>query len=441
MRRILMSIATCLGALGLAGPSMVIAAGTTATPAAAADAGLEAQFMTLLNTDRTTRGLAALATDPSLTSVARSWSDHLLGTGVLSHNSSLTSSLPAGWRRYGENVGYGSGGAASLETAFMNSPEHRANILGDYDRVGIGVDTRADGRIYVTVDFLQDGASPRPAPPAPPLVAEAAVTCASSNPPRGPTAAAALGYYVLGSDGGIFSYAAAPFMGSVPGIGVHAQAVLMALTPDQHGYWVLGQDGGVFSFGDARFFGSVPGIGGHVSGVDLKPSRGGGGYWVLGQDGSVFSFGDAPYLGSLPGVGVRDQAVKLVPTTSGHGYWILGADGGIFSFGDAAFHGSLPGAGVHNTSVSMASTPSGSGYWVLGADGGIFSFGDATFHGSVPGLGCVAAKGVQVVATRTGGGYYVLSNDGRVFPFGDAPAFGQPAGLHVTTLDMAVLHG
>jgi len=402
----------------------LLAAGLQASPAVAAAPGLEGQYLAVLNADRTARGLGPLTLDPGMTGIARGWADHLLAQGGLSHNPSLVGQLPGGWQRYGENVGEGSD-VTTLETTFMNSPEHRANILGDYETVGVGIDVRIDGTLFITVDFLKGG--------------RAAASCTSTNPPDAPSPAAARGYYVLGSDGGIFAYGA-PFLGSVPGDGVRARAVLMAVTPDQGGYWVLGSDGGVFTFGDAPFLGSVPGLGAHAVGVDLKSSATGHGYWVLGQDGSVYAFGDAQTFGSLPGVGVHNQAVKLVPTPSGRGYWILGADGGIFSFGDAAFLGSLPGIGVHNTSVSMSSTSSGRGYWVLGADGGIFSFGDAQFHGSVPGIGCQTAVGVQVAATSTGNGYYVLSGDGRVFPFGDGQSYGDPSGLRVTTLDLAVLH-
>ncbi len=393
--------------------------------AAAADAGVETQVVSLLNADRAQQGLAPLSVDPALTAIARGWSDTLLRTAILSHNTAIARELPAGWTRWGENVGTGPS-ASSLEAAFMASPEHRANILGPFSSVGVGVDVTSAGTIWVTVDFIafQSGA---------------AASCTDTNPAPHPSNGAASGYYVLGRDGGVFSFGSAVFHGSVPGLGVHADTVLMAVTPSGGGYWVLGSDGGVFTFGDARFLGSVPGTGSRTAAVDLKATPSGAGYWVLGADGSVFAFGDAPALGSLPASGVRDRAVKLVPTPSGNGYWILGADGGIFSFGDASFHGSLPGAGVNDVSVSMASTPTGAGYWVLGADGGIFSFGDASFHGSVPGIGCEAALGTQLVATTTGAGYYVLSSDGRVFPFGDAPGYGDPSALGVSAVDLDVL--
>ena len=371
----------------LAAAVVALSALAVGAPAAsAADPGTEAQFVSLMNADRAQQGLAALTVDPQLTAVARNWSDTIERNGGLSHNPGIEGELPAGWTRWGENVGTGPS-VASLEAAFMASPDHRANILGAYSLVGVGVDVTGDGIIWVTVDFVALGPG------------AVTVSCTDSNPAPEPSHAAASGYYVLGTDGGVFSYGSAVFHGSVPGLGVRANAILMALTPDHAGYWVLGSDGGVFTFGDARFFGSVPGTGSQITAADLKP------------------------------------------TPSGHGYWILGGDGGIFTFGDAVFHGSVPGVGVTDPSVSMASTATGNGYWVLGADGGIFSFGDAVFHGSVPGIGCEDATGVELAATSTGLGYYVLSSDGKVFPFGDAPGFGDPSGLGVRAVDLAVIAG
>ncbi len=35
----------------------------------------------------------------------------------------------------------------------------------------------------------------------------------------------------------------------------------IAVTPDGHGYWLVASDGGVFTFGAARFEGSAPATG------------------------------------------------------------------------------------------------------------------------------------------------------------------------------------
>ncbi len=405
------------------------------SPAGAADGVAETEFLSLINGERSSHGLAPLAVRTEVVPVARSWSDHMARQGKISHNPDLTAQMPSDWLRIGENVGVG-GSADSLHRAFMDSPGHRANVLGDFNQVGIGVSYGSRG-MFVTVDFMKTAlvqSTVSAAAPAP------STTCGSNTNPSGtPSLAAAPGYWVLGSDGGIFSYGDAAFHGSVPGAGVQADSALMATTPSSNGYWILGTDGGIFSFGDAAFHGSLPGEGVRTRAIDLKPTRTGNGYWVLGADGGIFSFGDARFFGSLPGVGVSTEAVKLVPTPSGNGYWVLGADGGIFSFGDAAFHGSLPGAGVTNRSISMAPTPTGAGYWVLGADGGIFSFGDASFFGSVPGIGlCHVVTGIQLAPTSTGSGYYVLSDRGGVYAFGDAPHHGQPESLGMTARDIAI---
>ncbi len=67
------------------------------------------------------------------------------------------------------------------------------------------------------------------------------------------------GYWIEGNDGGVFSFGAAPFLGSMGGRPLAAPVVGMAATAGGHGYWLVGADGGVFSFGDASFFGSRSG--------------------------------------------------------------------------------------------------------------------------------------------------------------------------------------
>ncbi|HEX2850733.1 MAG TPA: CAP domain-containing protein [Acidimicrobiales bacterium] len=411
-----------------------------ASPAGAYDGGAEQQFVDLINQSRAANGLGALAVRAEIVPVAEAWTTHLIADGTLSHNPSLASQMPSDWQRIGENVGYGSS-VDSLHTAFMNSPGHRANILGDYNQLGVGVDRDGSGRMWVTVDFLKSPMQTVSATSG--SSAPAAGECGPNvNPPSAPSSSGATGYYVLGSDGAVFSYGNAVYQGSAPELGLHIDASLMTLTPSGNGYWVEGADGGIFSFGDATFHGSVPGLGlpVRVTAIDLKPTPSGQGYWILGADGGIFSFGDAQFFGSLPGVGVRNRAIRLIPTPSGNGYWILGADGGIFSFGDAGFYGSVPGLGLRATGISMARTIAGAGYWILGSDGAIFSFGDAGFYGSVPGLGlCSAVRGVQISPSVDGAGYYIVGDTGRVFAFGDAPYLGDPAQLGVVARDVAAV--
>lgn len=73
------------------------------------------------------------------------------------------------------------------------------------------------------------------------------------------------GYYIVTSDGGVYSFGDAEFFGSEGGQQLSAPICDAALTPSGRGYWLLGQDGGVFAFGDAKFLQTPDG----KSGVDF----------------------------------------------------------------------------------------------------------------------------------------------------------------------------
>src|ERR1019366_8472485 len=64
------------------------------------------------------------------------------------------------------------------------------------------------------------------------------------------------GYWLVGADGGIFSFGA-PYEGSTGALVLDRAVVAMAATVDGGGYWLVGADGGVYALGDARYRGSV----------------------------------------------------------------------------------------------------------------------------------------------------------------------------------------
>jgi hypothetical protein len=79
----------------------------------------------------------------------------------------------------------------------------------------------------------------------------------------------------------------------------------MAATTDGAGYWLVASDGGIFSYGDAAFFGSTGALKLNQPIVGMASGPLGQGYWLFAKDGGVFSFGDALYLGSVPGAGAH----------------------------------------------------------------------------------------------------------------------------------------
>ncbi|MGI8758491.1 MAG: CAP domain-containing protein [Acidimicrobiales bacterium] len=147
-------------ALALVGAGHVSQAGT----ALAADPSAEEQFVSLINQERAAAGRAPLMASSPVRTVARTWTDVMMGQAngcsgaSLVHNPIYSLQIPAGWSRAGENVGCGSsaeGVVGMVHRAFMASPGHRANILGDYNQVGVGVSFDASGTMWVTQNFMQ----------------------------------------------------------------------------------------------------------------------------------------------------------------------------------------------------------------------------------------------------------------------------------------------
>lgn len=118
----------------------------------------EARFVQLINEERSSRGMNELKVYWDLVDDARAHSKLMDDTSDLHHNPNLSDVTRADyWSRLGENVGRGAG-TDSLHRAFMNSPGHRDNVLGDFSHVGVGV-VKTDGQMWVTVVFM-DAAVP-----------------------------------------------------------------------------------------------------------------------------------------------------------------------------------------------------------------------------------------------------------------------------------------
>jgi hypothetical protein len=241
---------------------------------------------------------------------------------------------------------------------------------------------------------------------------------------------AGAGYWLVASDGGIFSFGHAGFSGSTGGLTLNRPVVGMAASSDDGGYWLVASDGGIFSFGDAGFYGSTGGMHLNQPIVGMAATPTGNGYWLVASDGGIFSFGDAGFYGSTGGMHLNQPIVGMAASPTGHGYWLVARDGGIFAFGDAAFSGSTGGMHLNQPIVGMAADHTGNGYWLVAQDGGIFSFGDAAFHGGTGGQH-LNQPIVGMAADLTGGGYWLVARDGGIFSFGDAAFSGSTGGMHL----------
>ena len=181
------------------------------------------------------------------------------------------------------------------------------------------------------------------------------------------------------------------------------------------GYWLVGSDGGVFTFGGAGFYGSTGAVHLNQPIVGMAATPDGKGYWLVASDGGVFTFGDAAFYGSTGAVHLNRPVVGMAATPDGKGYWLVASDGGVFTFGDAAFYGSTGAVHLNRPVVGMAATPDGKGYWLVASDGGVFTFGDARFLGSEGGAALTSPVVGMTVAPRTTG-YWLVTADGECLP-------------------------
>ena len=152
------------------------------------------------------------------------------------------------------------------------------------------------------------------------------------------SAVSANAYWLFSSHGRVLAVNA-PHHGSMDGTQLNGPVLDAIPTPDHGGYYMVGSDGGIFTFGNAVFAGSMGGISLNAAVQSLVPDGDGHGYWLVASDGGLFSF-DAPFYGSMGDQRLNRPVSGMVAFGSA-GYLMVAEDGGIFTFGQARFHGSL----------------------------------------------------------------------------------------------------
>ena len=219
------------------------------------------------------------------------------------------------------------------------------------------------------------------------------------------------GYWTVHGIGTVVSHGGATTFGSpaLSGMLLSKPIVGMAATPDGKGYWLVASDGGIFTFGDAPFYGSTGAIHLNQPIVGMATTPDGKGSWLVASDGGIFTFGDAPFYGST-------GSHPSEPAHRRHGRHPRRK--GVLAgrrrqqdvhLGDAPFYGSTGAIHLNQPIVGMATTPDGKGYWLVASDGGIFTSGDAPFPGTL----ASASSGVLgVIVTTATSSYTIVLNDG-----------------------------
>ena len=99
-------------------------------------------------------------------------------------------------------------------------------------------------------------------------------------------------------------------IGALVALSAPLGAGVASATPTPCGYWLVGSDGGIFTFGQAQFHGSTGSLKLQrpVVGISTAiPGTGYTGYWLVASDGGIFSFGTG-FFGSIPGLGLNPAA-------------------------------------------------------------------------------------------------------------------------------------
>lgn len=194
----------------------VVAWSTAATPADAINTGSDEQSLfALTNQDRTSNGVAALSWNSTLGGIARSMpNSSLCGFTIYGRSQDMVNrnyfshvicgshyvfdfmtAVGVRYNKAGENIGWttapDSSSASAINTAFMNSSEHRANILdSSFTQIGIGAaggtasDTCCGGtaEVMYTEDFIQPASAPPPPPPPPPAPKPSPISTGGGGP-------------------------------------------------------------------------------------------------------------------------------------------------------------------------------------------------------------------------------------------------------------------
>ncbi len=197
LQRAVRPVAVTAALLAAGGLAVAHLAGSAAV--ASANGGEDSQLFSLTNQDRTSNGVHSLAFSGTLQNIGEGApyncrgvqvygrSDDMIRRNYFAHPIlgcgeyvfSMMQAFGVHYASAGENIGWESGAgdpASYINSAFMNSSDHRSNILDShYTEMGVGSDESAPGVFWTGVgseqnvwmfseEFAQVGSAPPPPP-------------------------------------------------------------------------------------------------------------------------------------------------------------------------------------------------------------------------------------------------------------------------------------
>jgi uncharacterized protein YkwD len=130
------------------------ASGQAPPPAAPAAGVTETKQLTgMVNGFRNDNGASGLQPAYDATVKAQSLAQAMADQHRIFHSASLSAGIDPGWSAIAENVA-AAPSLAEAQQSLQDSPGHRANLLGPYNQVGVGVAYADDGFTYVAEEFV-----------------------------------------------------------------------------------------------------------------------------------------------------------------------------------------------------------------------------------------------------------------------------------------------
>ncbi|WP_179337727.1 CAP domain-containing protein [Winogradskyella ludwigii] len=120
---------------------------------------IEIEIMSLINAYRINEGLSALQHHPTVKAVASTHTDYMIEVDNVSHDNfflrkqSLQENADA--NVVSENVAYGFSSAQSVVNAWIASPSHLDNIIGDFTDFDVSAEQNSNGKWYFTNMFIK----------------------------------------------------------------------------------------------------------------------------------------------------------------------------------------------------------------------------------------------------------------------------------------------
>ncbi len=120
----------------------------------------EAKLVTLINDYRVSQGLNTLQVVNHISYKSQEHNEYMIDNNVVNHDyfeqRSNNIIQVLGAERVGENIAYNYPTPEAAIQAWLNSPGHKANILGDYTHFGMSVTVNAEtGKKYYTNMFMK----------------------------------------------------------------------------------------------------------------------------------------------------------------------------------------------------------------------------------------------------------------------------------------------